>query len=113
MRKLPGSYSAPAKARTVWPTRVRLTRSETFGWDLSTDAGKIELAQDVAGFGNGEQDAVIIVEMATSKVSGTEVLVRGPGQTFNAKVAQRHHRVLDQDVPAGRGTPGRGSSGST
>jgi hypothetical protein len=70
--------------------------AKTFGWDLSTDAGKIELAQDVARFGNGEQDAVIIVGMATSKVSGTEVLVRGPGQTFNARVAQRHHQVLDQ-----------------
>jgi hypothetical protein len=71
---------------------------KTLGWDLSTDAGKIELAQDVARFGNGDGDGLMLVGIATKKESGSEVLVRGPGLQFTAKDVQRHHQVIDARV---------------
>lgn len=71
---------------------------KSLAWDLSTDAGKIELAQDVARFGNGDVDGLLLVGIGTKKVSGAELLVQGPGLTFSAKDVQRHHQVIDARV---------------
>jgi hypothetical protein len=70
--------------------------AKSLAWDLTTEAGKIEFAQDLARFGNGDVTGLLIVGLATKKVAGVDSLTKGPGQHFDRKVAQRHHKVLDQ-----------------
>lgn len=67
-------------------------------WDLTTDAGKIELGQDVSRFANSDGPGLMLVGLATKKSAGHELVQRGPGQSFTAKDATRHHQVVDQRV---------------
>lgn len=71
---------------------------KAMGWDLSTNEGKTELAQDVARFANGDIASIILVGIGTKKVSGVECLVQGPGLSFQNKDAQRHHQIVDSRV---------------
>jgi hypothetical protein len=68
------------------------------GRDMSADAGKIELAQDVARFANGDGPGLMLVGLATKKIAGQELVQRGPGQSFAAKDAPRHHKEVDRRV---------------
>ena len=70
--------------------------AKSLAWDLTTEAGKIEFAQDLARFGNGDAPGLLIVGLATKKVAGIDSLRKGPGLHFDRRVAQRHHKVLDQ-----------------
>jgi hypothetical protein len=45
-------------------------------YDLSTDAGKIKLAQSVSRFCNAEDGGLVVIGMSTKKVPGSEE-VRG------------------------------------
>jgi hypothetical protein len=68
------------------------------GWNLSTEAGKIELAQDVARFANGDTAGLLLVGLGTKRPKGVEIVVRGPGLRFTAKDAARHHQILDRRI---------------
>ena len=67
-------------------------------WDLTELAGRIELAQDVSRFANGDSGAVLVVGFGTKKVAGVDTLIQGPGLTFSARDVDRVHKVLDQRV---------------
>ena len=67
-------------------------------WDLADLAGRIELAQDVSRFANGDSGAVLVVGFGTKKISGVDTLVLGPGTSFSRRDVDRIHKVLDQRI---------------
>lgn len=69
------------------------------GYDLSGDAGKIELAQDVSRFANGAVDAVLVIGFRASKSgpSGDEV-IKALTASLTPFPVQQYHQVIDARV---------------
>jgi hypothetical protein len=66
-------------------------------WDLATEHGKIEMAQDVARFANGE-GGLIVVGAATSKRAGEDIVVRVGGIRPDRLSLRRIRAVIDSRV---------------
>lgn len=63
-------------------------------YDLTTDAGKISLAQDVAKFANAEHGGLLIVGMAAKKVPGGEIIKSIRPVCADGKDLRRHEQAL-------------------
>lgn len=64
------------------------------GYDLSGDAGKISLAQDVAKFANAEHGGLIIIGLEAKKVPGGEVIKSIRPVTVDGKELRRHEQAI-------------------
>lgn len=64
------------------------------GYDLKTDHGRIELAQDIARFANGDTDGLLVIGMRTRKSREEEVITKtSPAlQPFDTG---RYYRSID------------------
>jgi hypothetical protein len=62
------------------------------------DAAKIELAQDVARFANGDRDALLIVGISTKVVNDSEILDRVVGAPLELLRPKQYEDVIDQRV---------------
>jgi hypothetical protein len=72
---------------------------------------KIELAQDVARFANGDRDALLVVGMATIKQDGVEKVASITPAKVSESDAQRYREVIDSHlVPALEGCRSRSSN---
>ncbi|HEY9312460.1 hypothetical protein [Williamsia sp.] len=67
-------------------------------WDLATEPGKIEMAQDISRFANGDVSAVLVVGLGSKKVDGVDTVHCGPPSSFTSRDAHRHHQIIDQRV---------------
>lgn len=68
------------------------------GYDLSSgDAAKIELAQDVARFANGETDSLLVIGYRTDKAKGEEVISKLTPSVAKFPAA-RYHQTIDARV---------------
>lgn len=64
-------------------------------YDLSSDAGRISLAQDVARLANVEQGGIVLVGMAGKKIHGEEVLSQVRPIPKNPQGVRRHRQAID------------------
>jgi hypothetical protein len=64
------------------------------GYDFSTDHGKIELAQDVARFANGDNSGILVVGLQTRKRRGEEVITK-TCPALDAFNTARYHQIID------------------
>lgn len=64
------------------------------GYDLQNDEGRIELAQDVARFANGDEPGLLIVGLRTRKIGGDDVITK-TCPAPDAFDAARHARAID------------------
>jgi hypothetical protein len=67
------------------------------GYDLQTDHGRIELAQDIARFANGDTGSLLVIGMRTRKTEAGEVITKtSPAlQPFDIG---RYHRSIDSKL---------------
>jgi hypothetical protein len=67
------------------------------GYDLADEGARIEFAQDVARFANGDTPGLLVVGLATRKVRGVDTIssVRPALTSFDAA---RHYRTLDNKI---------------
>jgi hypothetical protein len=63
-------------------------------YDFSTDHGKIELAQDVARFANGNNAGLLVVGLQTRNRTGEEVITK-TCPTHDAFNTARYHQIID------------------
>jgi hypothetical protein len=84
-------------------------------WDLTSEAGKIELGQDVTRFANSTVTALLVVGCGTKKIDGIDTLVRGPGIALSRRDVDRVHKSIDarvhppiDDLEVGLAEDGRG-----
>jgi hypothetical protein len=71
---------------------------KALGYDLSSLAQKIELAQDVARFANGDVAGLLVIGLAEKKVGAAKRVIRGPVQRFSSADAHRYHKAIDARV---------------
>lgn len=64
------------------------------GYDLETDHGKIELAQDVARFANSDEPGILIIGLRTRKTRGSDVIIK-TCPALDPFDAGRYHRAID------------------
>jgi hypothetical protein len=64
------------------------------GYDLNTDHGRIELAQDVARFANGDNPGLLVLGLQTRKTRGEEVIAK-TCPALDAFDTGRYHRAID------------------
>jgi hypothetical protein len=64
------------------------------GYDLGIDAGRIELAQDVARFANGETAGLLVIGLKTKKVGGIDTILK-MSPSLDRYDAGRYHRAID------------------
>jgi hypothetical protein len=67
-------------------------------YDLSNEAGKISLAQDVARFANGESGGAIVIGMRTKKRPSGELITALSPIPESQHGTRRHQRAIDQRV---------------
>lgn len=67
------------------------------GYDLSTDHGRIELAQDVARFANGDSDGLLIIGLRTRMTRKGEVIAK-TSPALEPFDTGRYHRTIDSRV---------------
>lgn len=63
-------------------------------YDLSEDAGKISLAQDIAKFANAEHGGVLIIGLEAKKVPGGEVIKSIRPVTVDGKELRRYEQAI-------------------
>ncbi|MFG3422088.1 hypothetical protein [Micromonospora sp. NPDC048063] len=69
------------------------------GYGLKTEAGKIELGQDVARFANAEEGGLLLLGFRTRRKSGQEIIEKAtPLRGLGRNAAQRHRAAIDQRV---------------
>ncbi|NUT46376.1 MAG: hypothetical protein HOV94_03500 [Saccharothrix sp.] len=66
--------------------------------DLDTEAGKVELAQDVARFANSEHAALLVVGARTKKVDGVDTVAKLTPVPREGNRPQRYSDVIDARV---------------
>lgn len=64
-------------------------------YDLSADAGKISLAQDVARFANAEYGGIVVVGMGTKKINNLEFIRDVRPIASDPRGVRRHRHVID------------------
>jgi hypothetical protein len=67
------------------------------GYDLRTDHGRIELAQDVARFANGDTDGLLVIGLRTRKNREGEVITK-TSPTLDPFDTGRYHRSIDTKI---------------
>lgn len=73
-------------------------KSQPYDLGAPGDAAKIELAQDVARFANGEVDAVLVVGFTTTKSSGIEQIDSVKPAKLKALPVDRYRAVIDSRI---------------
>ncbi|MGY0004612.1 AlbA family DNA-binding domain-containing protein [Micromonospora sp. I033] len=69
------------------------------GYTLDDEAGKIELAQDVARFANAEKGGVLVIGMRTKRIRGEEVISRiTPVRNAPKNAPSRYRSTIDRRV---------------
>jgi hypothetical protein len=64
------------------------------GYDLETDHGRIELAQDIARFANSDEPGILIIGLRTRKIRGSDVIIK-TSPSLDPFDAGRYHRNID------------------
>ena len=64
-------------------------------YDLSTDGGKISLAQDVARFANAEYGGIVIVGMGAKRIGDTEVIRGIRPIPLDSRGVRRHRQAIN------------------
>ena len=64
------------------------------GYDLQTDHGRIELAQDIARFANSDSDGLLVIGLRTRKAGGGEIISK-TSPSLDPFDTGRYHRAID------------------
>jgi hypothetical protein len=95
-----GDRARPTPRRTrrcsPRPARVSLARCKGDGDYLDSEAGKIELAQDVARFANAEQGGLLVLGIATAKRDGADTLTKLTPIKHERATPSRYSAVLNR-----------------
>jgi hypothetical protein len=67
-------------------------------YELSTDAGKISLAQDVARFANAEYGGIVVVGMGAKKSGDAEIIKDLRPVPLDARGLRRHRQAINNRI---------------
>ena len=67
------------------------------GYDLSIDAGRIELGQDVARFANGDESGLLVIGFRTRR-SGHQEVISKMTPSLSRLSSSRYHKAIDDKV---------------